>query len=89
MLKRGIRKGSCQVSSWSGASRNAGKNSPVDYFSDAAWRNPSGYTKKVIAKLWLLIMLKRGIRKGSCQVSSWSGASRNAGKNSPIILSFD
>ena len=40
MFVRGNRKGGCQVSSWSGASRNAGKNSPVDYFSDAACRFP-------------------------------------------------
>lgn len=39
------RKGGYQVSSWTGASRNKGKNSPVDYFSDAAWRIPLEYIK--------------------------------------------
>ena len=35
-LKVWNRKGGCRVSSWSGANRNEGKNSPEDYFSDAA-----------------------------------------------------
>ena len=45
-LKGGARKGTCQASSWSGASRSEGKNSPVDYFCDAGASGPTIGTKK-------------------------------------------
>lgn len=47
LLKRWIRKGSCRALSRSGADQSEGKNSPVDYFSDAARRNPSLPTKHI------------------------------------------
>ena len=40
-LNGGTRKGTCQASSWSGASRSEGKNSPVDYFCDAGASGPT------------------------------------------------
>ena len=56
----GTRKGRSQVSSWAGASRNAGKNSPVDCFSDAARRGaPTTGTKEKNSKAILFWDHKR------------------------------
>ena len=49
IYKRRSRKGSCQVSSWTGASRNAGKKCPADIFSDAARRFRPSAPKESIA----------------------------------------
>ena len=45
IFNSGTRKGTCQASSWSGASRSEGKNSPVDYFCDAGASCPTLGTK--------------------------------------------
>ena len=46
ILNGGTRKGTCQASSWSGASRSEGKNSPVDYFCDAGASGPTLGTRR-------------------------------------------
>ena len=83
LLKRWIRKGSCRALSRSGADQSEGKNSPVDYFSDAARRNPSLPTK-IHSVSYVFFLLKRWIRKGSCRALSRSGADQSEGKNSPV-----
>ena len=85
-FKRWIRKGSCLAQVRSGAALSAGKNSPVDYFSDAARRIHLCPPKiKDIAKLGLFFCaFKRWIRKGSCLAQVRSGAALSAGKNSPV-----